>query len=127
MGPSFDPYHKWLGIPAEEQPPNFYRLLGIKPFEADPDVIQSAADQRMLHLRSYQTGKHADMSQRLLNEVAMANVCLLNPAKKAAYDRQLAAELQRPLPTAQLRLMSQPSPGVRMALQTGTNGITSAP
>jgi hypothetical protein len=102
MGPSFDPYHKWLGIPAEEQPPNLYRLLGIKPFEADPDVIQTAADQRMLHLRSYQTGKHADTSQRLLNEVATANVCLLNPAKKAVYDRQLAAESQRPLPTAQL-------------------------
>jgi len=96
MGPSFDSYHKWLGIPAEEQPPNLYRLLGIKPFEADPDVIQAAADQRMLHLRSYQTGKHADMSQRLLNEIATANVCLLNPAKKAAYDRQLAAASQRP-------------------------------
>jgi len=102
MGPSFDPYHKWLGIPAEEQPPNLYRLLGIKPFEADPDVIQAAADQRMLHLRSYQTGKHADMSQRLLNAIATANVCLLNPAKKAAYDRQLAAASQRPPPTAQL-------------------------
>ena len=36
---SFDPYHKWLSIPPEEQPPNHYRLLGTKPFESDLDVI----------------------------------------------------------------------------------------
>src|SRR5687768_18381170 len=40
----FDPYHKWLAIPPEEQPPHHYRLLGIKLFESDPDVIESAAD-----------------------------------------------------------------------------------
>ena len=33
----FDPYHKWLGIAAHEQPPTHYRLLGIAPFECDPD------------------------------------------------------------------------------------------
>ena len=26
----FDPYHIWLGIPPEEQPPNHYRLLGCR-------------------------------------------------------------------------------------------------
>lgn len=31
---NFDPYHKWLGIPPEEQPPHYYRLLGIKLFES---------------------------------------------------------------------------------------------
>ena len=25
----FDPYHRWLGIPPEEQPADHYRLLGI--------------------------------------------------------------------------------------------------
>ncbi len=89
MASSFDPYHKWLGIPPDEQPPNHYRLLGIRDFEADPDVIQSAADQRMAHLRTYQTGRRADWSQRLLNEVAAAKICLLTPAKKAAYDQSV--------------------------------------
>ena len=42
----FDPYHKWLGIPPEEQPPNHYRLLGLPPFEADLDVIDAAAKAR---------------------------------------------------------------------------------
>jgi hypothetical protein len=86
---AFDAYHKWLGIPPESQPPHHYRLLGLQPFESDPEVIQAAADQRMLHLRAYQTGKHSDWSQRLLNEVAAARVCLLNAAKKEAYDREL--------------------------------------
>ena len=91
MGRKFDPYHKWLGIAPDEQPADYYRLLAIKRFEADPDVIHAAADQRMAHLRNYQTGQHADLSQRLLNEVAAARVCLLTPAKKAAYDKQLQA------------------------------------
>ena len=89
MGPSFDPYHKWLGIPPEEQPPSHYRLLGIKDFETDPDVIEAAADQRMGHLRRYQTSQHSELSQRLLNKVSAARICLLNPSKRAAYDEQL--------------------------------------
>ena len=53
----FDPYHKWLGIPPAEQPPNHYRLLAIPLFESDPDVIANAADQRMSHIRSFQIGE----------------------------------------------------------------------
>jgi len=68
----FDAYHRWLGIPSAEQPPDHYRLLGVPRFEADPDVIQSAADQRMAHLRTVQTGPHGELSQKLLNEVAAA-------------------------------------------------------
>ncbi len=56
MADPFDPYHVWLGIPPDEQPPNHYRLLGIKLFEPNPDVIAHAADQRMSHLRSFQAG-----------------------------------------------------------------------
>ena len=93
MEQAFDAYHKWLGIPPECQPPDRYRLLGLQAFESDPDVIQAAADQRMMHLRGYQTGKHSEWSQRLLNEVAGAKVCLLNAAKKAAYDQQLQTAL----------------------------------
>ncbi len=66
-----------------------YRLLALEPLESDPNVIESAADRQMGHLRTFQTGKHADLSQRLLNEVAAAKICLLNPAKKAAYDTEL--------------------------------------
>ena len=29
MFDTFDPRHRWLGIPPEDQPPNNHRLLGI--------------------------------------------------------------------------------------------------
>ena len=43
----FDPYHKWLGIPPEDQPPHHYRLLGVPLYEDDAAVIESAADRQM--------------------------------------------------------------------------------
>jgi hypothetical protein len=43
----FDPYHKWLGIPPKDQPADHYRLLAIERFEADPEVIETAANVRM--------------------------------------------------------------------------------
>lgn len=93
MADAFDPYHKWLGISPKDQPPHHYRLLGIDLFENDLDVIESAADQRMTHVRAFQTGKRSQLSQTILNEIAAARVCLLSPEKKAAYDRQLRDEV----------------------------------
>jgi serine/threonine protein kinase/WD40 repeat protein len=89
MADAFDPYHKWLGIPATEQPPNHYRLLGIPVFEADPDVIDAAASRQMAHVRTYQQGQYADFSQRLLNEISRARVTLLNELSKTEYDTKL--------------------------------------
>ncbi|HEX5445361.1 MAG TPA: hypothetical protein VFW87_16165, partial [Pirellulales bacterium] len=95
MADSFDPYHKWLGISPKDQPPHYYRLLALELFESDPDVIESAADQRMAHLRTFQTGQNSALSQQLLNELSTAKLCLLNPQKKADYDRQLRERLER--------------------------------
>jgi hypothetical protein len=89
MSSDFDPYYKWLGIRPDEQPPNHYRLLAVAIFESDPDVISIAADQRMAHIRSFQTGPHSALSQTLMNDIAAARVCLLNPEKKSAYDESL--------------------------------------
>ena len=88
---SFDPYYKWLGISPKDQPPNHYRLLGIDLFESDPDVIAAAADKQMVHVRSFQTGEHSALSQKMLNEISAARVCLLDPQKKAEYDAALRA------------------------------------
>jgi hypothetical protein len=93
MGTVFDPYRKWLGIPLWEQPANHYRLLGITPFENDPDVIEASADRQMAHIRNYQSGQHSELSQKVLNELANARVCLLNPEKKRAYDARFRIEL----------------------------------
>jgi hypothetical protein len=94
MTDAFDPYHKWLGIPPAEQPAHDYRLLGLALFEDGPTVIDSAADQRMAHLRTFQQGKHSAECQKLLNEVSSARVRLLDPKKKAAYDAVLRRRLE---------------------------------
>lgn len=93
MPAEFDPYYTWLGIPPQEQPPHHYRLLGIRPLEADRDVITHAMDQRMAHLRTLQSGKHSEHSQKLLNEVSAAAVVLLDRAKKEVYDAVLKQQL----------------------------------
>lgn len=95
MADSFDPYHKWLGISPKDQPPHHYRLLALELFESDPDVIESAADQRMAHVRTFQAGQNSALSQQILNELSAAKLCLLNPQKKAEYDRQLRERLER--------------------------------
>ena len=94
MAKEFDPYHKWLGIPARDQPADHYRLLGVERFEDDADVISLAADQRMHFLRSFQNGERAKLSQTLLNEVAAARVCLLDEAKKVTYDKDLRQTIE---------------------------------
>lgn len=93
MAEAFDAYYKWLGIAPKDQPPNHYRLLGIEAFTDDADVIAHAADRQMAHLRSLQAGPHGALSQKLLNEIAAARVCLLNREKKAAYDARLRQQL----------------------------------
>ena len=85
----FDPYHKWLGIASEDQPPNHYRLLGVALFESDPEVIDAAANRQMAYLQQRATGQYAALSQKLLNEIAAARLCLLDPQKKAEYDAGL--------------------------------------
>ena len=97
MSDDFDPYYKWLGIGPEEQPANHYRLLGIRLFEADRDVIDNAVYRQIAHIRTFQLGQHVELSQKMLNELAAAKVCLLDPAKKAAYDAMLRAQKEPPV------------------------------
>jgi hypothetical protein len=89
----FDPYYKWLGIRPEHQPPDHYRLLGLERFESDRDVIQSAGERQTAHVQSYKIGPQSELSQKILNEIARAKVCLLNPSSKAEYDEGLRAKL----------------------------------
>ncbi|MDA0588660.1 MAG: hypothetical protein O2820_12445 [Planctomycetota bacterium] len=105
MSDAFDPYHKWLAIPPQHQPPHHYRLLGIAEFEADADVIDAAANQRMSYLQDMAAGPHMAESQKLLNEIAAARRCLLNAAAKSAYDTDLKTRLQ---PAAAATLADQP-------------------
>lgn len=85
----FDPYHRWLGIPATEQPPNYYRLLGLVELESDEEVIQDAADRQTSHIKRYATGPHRDIANDMLNELATAHLTLLDPVARKEYDRPI--------------------------------------
>ncbi len=132
----FDAYHKWLSIPPHDQPPNHYRLLGLGLFESDPDVIAAAADRQMAHIQTYKNGPHADLSQKLLNEIAAAKICLLRPQKKSGYDQQLRQQMDAsaarvgPLGAAtvpqlpsQSMMPQSPLPAAGAASPTGTEQL----
>ena len=108
MTQRFDPYRRWLGIPDGERPPNHYLLLGLNLYEDDPDAIANAADRQMAYVRTHQAGPHAAATQQLLNELAAARVCLLNPAQKARYDADLQAKYA-PTPDAPAAMVVPPS------------------
>ena len=90
--PPFDPYRDWLGIEPQESAGgriDHYRLLGLALFEDDAERIARAADERMALVRSFQVGRRRIHTQKLLNELSAARICLLSPAAKAAYDADL--------------------------------------
>jgi len=89
-----DPYYEWLGIPPKDQPPNHYRLLGLELFEENRSVIDAAANRQMSFIKEYQAGADSELSQKLLNELSAARLCLLSAPAKAAYDEQLRAHLR---------------------------------
>jgi len=94
MNETFDAYHRWLGIPPQEQPANHYRLLGLSLFESDPEVVRDAAERQIAHVRRYELGKHRDLSQLVINELAGAKACLLDETKKADYDHGLRQQME---------------------------------
>ncbi len=100
---SFDPYYRWLGIPASEQPANHYQLLGLTIFESDPEVIEAAAMRQMAHVRTYALGTHGELSQSLLSEIANAKLTLLNQQSKKQYDASLCKPTSQDFSTQNAR------------------------
>ena len=130
MSDDFDPYYQWLSIPPDEQPPHHYRLLGVKLFEANLDVIANAFDRQMAHVRTFHVGKRVAESQVLLNELCAAKICLLTPEKKAAYDKSLRSAIgaERPQVLAPNQA-AKPAPRMATALVSDTreNPLTFMP
>lgn len=120
INPDFDPYYEWLGIPSCEQPPNYYRLLGIDLCE-DNTVIENAADRQMQFVRTFENGENGEASQKLLNEIAAAQICLLDSVAKRQYDETLAQESQKP----SLLPSPAPPPFLTPASRSHTRAISS--
>jgi len=126
MSQPFDPYRVWLGIQPKDQPADHYRLLGIERFEDQPQTIDHAADRQMAHLRTFQSGRHADQSQRILNEVAAARVCLMDAAAKAAYDQQLQeSSISQAAPIVEI-VPAQPPPAAAPAAPRAAAPVVNA-
>ena len=84
----FDPYHKWLRIPPQEQPPNHYRLLGLEVVRIDPEVIDAAANRQMAYIQQLagETWRFvAEITQRTIRRTLV----LLDQKKKTHYDAEL--------------------------------------
>ena len=105
MNEPFDPYWLWLAIPPAEQPPDHYRLLGLRRFEGGPERIAAAAQSRLEHVRRCDDGDHPESVERVLEHLAAARDTLLNPTLKAQYDYLIS--VQQP---AQAALASRPTP-----------------
>jgi len=105
----FDPYHKWFGIPRDEQPPDHYRLLRIQRFESDLDVIDNAYNTAMRELKTREN-ESADWVEQIGRELMSVRQCLLNAEKKSAYDDELRGKIQE--------LVVQPPPRPKVTEHT---------
>ncbi len=125
----FDPYHKWLGISPQHQPPNHYRLLSLDLYESDAEVIEAAVDRIVAFLQDVAVGPQAKESQKLLNEIAAARLCLLDAAQKAAYDEKVRAELTQAIMPSGDESEAAPAPPVApaFAIDTGANSVAKPP
>jgi hypothetical protein len=102
-----DPYWEVLRIPPEEQPPDYYRLLGVKRFEQDSEVIKEHVSRRTRWVIMHKKGVYAKACADLIYQINAAKTCLLNPRLKAAYDRKLQVDQ----PNAQEARPGSPTPG----------------
>jgi hypothetical protein len=108
MTDDFDPYRDWLNIATPQRPPNHYALLGLSELESNAAKVAAAADERMREVRSHQVGPRGKFTQKLLNELSVAKLCLLDPRAKATYDAALTA--QRPAAAPVFAAPCVPSP-----------------
>ncbi|MCA9179468.1 MAG: hypothetical protein KDB14_33665 [Planctomycetales bacterium] len=84
-----DPYYKWLGIPPNKQPPNYYQLVGVAVREANPEVIVNSATRQIAHIREASSGSAA--GRVLIQQIEVARDTLLNPPLRVAYDLHLSS------------------------------------
>lgn len=120
-----DVYAAWLGIPESEQPPNFYRLLGLEQFEPELGKIEAAiaATKSTVRERCCESYEAASAGQPLLQHVMEAADCLTDPQKKAAYDSELRASF----PTTVLPQHPKPGHSVDLPPVSLTNASDKPP
>ena len=86
MAEELDVYRDWLGIKEPDRPLNYYQLLRLSRFEDDAAKIREHYRKLNAHVRKYSSGQYAKLSQKLLNELARAMLCLTDARRKTEYD-----------------------------------------
>lgn len=89
MADKLNPYSEWLEIPAEQQPVDYYGLLGLERFSGDEAAIRAAAAQQVAKVKANARKEQARTGQRILKEIQDAESCLLDPNKRSRYDAKL--------------------------------------
>lgn len=84
-----DVYKEWLGIKETIRPLNHYQLLRLKQFEDDSGKVRENYRKMNAHVRKYAAGEYGPLSQKLLNELAKAMLCLTDARRKGEYDATL--------------------------------------
>jgi formylglycine-generating enzyme required for sulfatase activity len=128
--PGFDAYHKWMGIPPEDQPADHYRLLGLVRFESDRDVIDASVNKQMSYLRICAKGEHGDLAEEILNQVSQARLCLLDARQKRVYDARLrgSASAAPQTLTANRSIETETVPGAdRLSRENAASASDSVP
>ena len=101
MAEAFDPYHIWLAIPPRI---SLRTTIGCSAFRHSRPIPTCWRAPRTSDgaCPLIPAGKHSADSQKLLNELAAARLCLLSSEKRQAYDRVLKAKLaaEKPEPPA---------------------------
>src|SRR5690606_2578156 len=80
-----------LGIPLDEQPASYYRLLGLDPKDASREAIENAAYRQSMLVSAYRGGPWEGAVEPLLNLLEEARSYLVDPVSRAVYDQSLRA------------------------------------
>ncbi len=89
MAKQLDVYRDWLGITEAARPLNYYQLLRLNKFEDNMGLVRERYRKMNGHVRKFAAGDYAGPSQELLNELAMAMLCLTDARRKREYDASL--------------------------------------
>lgn len=92
---TLDVYRDWLKISATNRPLNYYQILKLKMFEDDPSVIRKHYRELNAYIRKFATGDYIEESQKLLNTLAKAMLCLTDKERKEEYDYTLGRQQNR--------------------------------
>lgn len=76
-----------LGIDEQQQPANYYHLLGISPDETSRDVIEDAAFRQAMRVEAFQATPWEWAVAPLLELLEKAKACLVDPVERQAYDQ----------------------------------------